>query len=80
MQMDKINDMNADGLIKMLDGYMESGGSYLKAADGKILTDMSSGKSGGERTDTAILTDKESLVCPTCADIPNIMSSRPDNE
>lgn len=69
-----------DELIKMLDGYMESGGSYMKAADGKILTDMSSGKSGGERTDTAILTDKESFVCPTCADIPNIMSSRPDNE
>ncbi len=43
--MDKINEMNADELIKMLDGYMESGGSYLKAADGKILTDMSSGKS-----------------------------------
>ena len=78
--MDKKNEMNADELIKMLDGYMESGGSYLKAADGKILTDMSSGKSEAERTEAAILTDRESFVCPTCADIPNIMSSRPDNE
>ncbi len=78
--MDKKNEMNADELIKMLDGYMESGGSYLKAADGKILTDMSSGKSESERTEAAILTDRESFVCPTCADIPNIMSSRPDNE
>ena len=78
--MDKINEMNADELIKMLDGYMESGGSYLKAADCMILTYISSGKGESERTDAAILSDRESFVCPTCADIPNIMSSRPDNE
>lgn len=78
--MDKANEMNADRLIKMLDGYMESGGSYLKAADGRIMTDISGGKSEAKRTETAILTDKENFVCPTCADIPNIMSSRPDNE
>lgn len=62
----------------MLDGYMESGGSYLKAADGKTLTDMSSGKSEAKLTETAILTGRESLVC--AADIPNIMSNRPNNE
>lgn len=73
--------MDKDELIKMLDGYMESGGSYFKAADGKILTDISSGKSEGEKRESApILTDKADISCPTCADIPNLLSSRPDNE
>lgn len=73
-------DMDKEELIKMLDGYMESGGSYFKAADGKILTDISSGKSEGEKRETApILTDKADFTCPTCADIPNI-STKPDNE
>ncbi|MGN1105814.1 MAG: hypothetical protein ACI4RH_04120 [Huintestinicola sp.] len=72
--------MDKEELIKMLDGYMESGGSYFKAADGKILTDISSGKSEGEKRETApILTDKANFSCPTCADIPNI-STKPDNE
>ena len=73
--------MNENELIKMLDSYMESGGSYFKAAEEKILTDISSGSSqGGKRENAPILTDKPDFSCPTCADIPNIMSSAPDNE
>ena len=73
--------MNETELIKMLDIYMESGGSYFKAADGKVLTDISSGNSQRDRQENApILTDKPEISCPTCADIPNIMSSTPDNE
>ena len=73
--------MDKDELIKMLDGYMESGGSYFKAAEGQILTDISSGKNQGtERENAPILTDKPDISCPTCADIPNILSSKPDNE
>lgn len=72
--------MDKEELIRKLDSYMESGGSYFKAADGKILTDISSGKSEGEKRETApILTDKADFTCPTCADIPNI-STKPDNE
>ena len=70
-----------DKLISLLDGYMSSGGSYFKAVDGNILTDISSGSIlHNERDSAPILTDKTVFSCPTCADIPNIMSSRPDNE
>jgi hypothetical protein len=71
--------MNEADLIRMLDGYMESGGSYFKAAESGIMTDISSGKSGGQRTSASVFTAGESNICPTCADIPNI-SVTPDNE
>ena len=59
-------------LIAFLDGHMGGGGGAVKPKfeEGKMV----------DAQEIKPFTDGLDKVCPTCADIPNMMQVRPDNE
>lgn len=72
--MDEKNNQSIDELIAFLDGRMSNGGGAVKPKfeNGKMVE--------AEDIKDKLFTDGLDADCPTCANIPNMMAFRPDNE
>ena len=68
---DKNQNQSIEELIAFLDGRMGNGGGAVKPKfeDGKMVVE-----------EPKLFSDGLEEECPTCANIPNMMSFRPDNE